>query len=187
MKQKSESKSSSAGRSDEFKVINAIVRLPVSNGNAGLLEKSHGFPNPQSFYLLVKCTLRSGMTFSFSKKLPYDPDKTYAMLMSALKVKNFTVLSYIDMKEIVEQKLKIPFKNYLILNVCRPDAAKELMDENPEMGMFLPCKILISPVDGGSTIEVLRISVLARDYLHIENSAAAKYEDELISVIAEIN
>ncbi len=123
---------------------------------------------------------------SFEITFPYDPETMYGKIFSALKEHGYGVLSYIDMKEIIETKLKTPFQKYLILNVCKPQAGKDIMDEDPRNGLFLPCKILLSPEEKGCTVTVLLVSVLLRDYLGREETVAKKYEDEIISIIKGI-
>lgn len=123
---------------------------------------------------------------SFETTFPYDPDTMFGKLSSALKENGYAILSYVDMKEIIETKLNIPFQKYLLLNVCKPQAGKEIMDEDPRNGLFLPCKIFISPEEKGCRVSVLLVSVLVHDYLGKQETVAKKYEDEIISIIKGI-
>ena len=120
--------------------------------------------------------------FSYERDFDVDAERLFGTIMKKLKENGFVTLSFVDLKQILETNFKEEFKTYYIMNVCRPQAAKELIAENEEMGLFLPCKITVYQKGKGSHVSVLRVSELARDYLKIE-SKAKKYEDEMIEVL----
>ena len=90
------------------------------------------------------------------------------------------------MKQILESNFKDEFKKYYILNICKPLAAKEIMAQDERMGLFIPCKMSIFATDRGSHVSLLRVSEMAKDYLH-EESRVKKYEDEVISILDSIS
>ncbi|QRF75511.1 hypothetical protein Thermo_01013 [Thermoplasmatales archaeon] len=120
--------------------------------------------------------------YSYEKDYDADVDEMYGRISRTLKSKGYIILSYVDMKQILETNFKESFAKYYILNVCKPIAAKEIMAQDERMGLFIPCKITLSETKSGTHVSMLRVSVLAKDYLK-EDSVAKKYEDELVSAI----
>ena len=123
--------------------------------------------------------------YSFVKDYEYDAEKLFGIIMKKLKDKGYITLSYIDLKQILENNFQEKFNTYYIMNVCKPQAAKELIAENESMGLFLPCKITIYKTEKGARVSLLRVSTLADQYLNIK-SGAVKYENEMIEVLENL-
>ncbi len=64
-----------------------------------------------------------------------------------LKKEDFGVLAEIDMKKTFKEKLNKDRNNYLILEACNPAFAFEGMGEEPELGLLLPCNVIIFETD----------------------------------------
>lgn len=124
--------------------------------------------------------------YSYEKDFDLDVETTYGKISHALKDNGFIILSYVDMKQILESHFKEKFRKYYILNVCNPTAAKEIMAEDQRMGLFIPCKMSIYETDNGSHVSFLYVSALAHDYLD-RDSVATKYEKEMLSIIESVH
>jgi uncharacterized protein (DUF302 family) len=73
-----------------------------------------------------------------------EPVKTAAdKVTQELAKRGFGVLSYIDVTKIVLEKLGEKMEDYVILDVCSPKQAKRAIDAHKEVGLILPCKIVI--------------------------------------------
>ncbi len=79
---------------------------------------------------------------------------------SALKEIGFGVLTEIDMQAKLAEKLGAQIKPYTILGVCNPKFAYEAMQLEENIGVFLPCKVVLKQVDDTKT-EVLVLNPLA--------------------------
>ena len=61
----------------------------------------------------------------------------------ALKKEGFGVISVIDMKEKLKEKLNVDFKRYTILGACNPPNAYKALQAEDKIGTMLPCNVLV--------------------------------------------
>lgn len=72
-----------------------------------------------------------------------DSKRVLDLLAEKLKQKGFGILSKIDVQSVLKDKTGADVGPYVILDVCKPDSAKKAIEAHPEIGMVLPCKILV--------------------------------------------
>lgn len=126
-------------------------------------------------------------SYIFEKEIAVDSEHAYGELYRVLRENNWIVLSYVNLKEILEKNFSSKYPYFFILDVCKPVAAKELTEYNRKMGIFLPCKITIEEIDQEkSKVSLLRVSELDRSFLGGSGKIAEKYENELINIINSI-
>lgn len=84
---------------------------------------------------------RTKYGFSRTVKLPFDAaiEKT----RGALKEEGFGVLSEIDIKDKLKEKLNVDFRRYTILGACNPSLAYKTLQEELEIGLLLPCNVIV--------------------------------------------
>lgn len=121
--------------------------------------------------------------YSYEKTVGKDPETVFGELFSKLKDAGYIVLSFVDVKEIIKKNYNEDFPFYSIMNVCKPQAAKELITLSEELGLFLPCKIVVTGNENNTRIMMLRVSEMARVHLKLSGEEAEKYEEELIEVL----
>jgi uncharacterized protein (DUF302 family) len=84
-------------------------------------------------------------------------EKVVQKLNDELLKVGFGLISEVDMSKKLEEKLKVNIKPYKILGFCNPKFAFEALQENNDIGVFLPCTIVVKQLDN-STIEVVAAS-----------------------------
>ena len=100
------------------------------------------------------------MTFNYTVKTGKNTDSVIQELTSNLKEIGFGILGTLDFKDIFQKK-GIKYDNeYKLLEVCNPQAAKQALDSDPDIGLLLPCTISVYSKDGQNYISLAKPSSL---------------------------
>ena len=82
-------------------------------------------------------------------KLSYD--EVLAKIPELLKEEGFGILTRIDVKATMKEKLGVDFRRYQILGACNPTYAHQALTIEPAVGVLLPCNVAVYENDGGGT------------------------------------
>jgi uncharacterized protein (DUF302 family) len=77
-------------------------------------------------------------------------DEVLAKVPEALKAEGFGVLTRIDVKQTLKEKIGVDFRRYQILGACNPRYAHQALTMDPSIGALLPCSIAVWEEEGGA-------------------------------------
>ena len=95
------------------------------------------------------------MNYYMSKMIHYSFEDAIERIKDLLKDQGFGVLSEIDVKETLKNKIDVDFKKYTILGACNPHFAYKALSTEDKLGVLLPCNIVV--IEQGSGIEICAI------------------------------
>ncbi len=123
--------------------------------------------------------------YSYEKTINNSAEEIFGKLHKLLKEANWLIISYIDLKEIFS-KMGKTVEPYYILDVCFPPAAVELVNDNEDIGAFIPCKVVL--IQHGETTKLImpKPSVLSKAYLDTDGKIAEKYETALMGMLDKL-
>lgn len=101
------------------------------------------------------------MKYGFSKITDYTFEKAIERVTEELKKEGFGVLTSIDVKDTLKKKIDVDFKNYTILGACNPKLALGALQVEEELGLLLPCNVIVYEKDGKSVVSVFDPIVMA--------------------------
>lgn len=94
------------------------------------------------------------MTPGIRKELAISYDDALARVPEALKTEGFGVLTEIDIAATLKKKLDVDFRRYKIFGACNPTLAHKALGVMLEVGVMLPCNVIVYERDGGGATVV---------------------------------
>jgi len=82
--------------------------------------------------------------FSFSVDIPLTYEEADARVRELLKAEGFGILTEIDMRATMRDKLDLDFPRYEILGACNPPLAHRALEAEPAVGLLLPCNVVVA-------------------------------------------
>ena len=124
----------------------------------------------------------TGYTLSTTTAAPFA--EAVERVRSELREEGFGVLCEIDVQATLREKLGAELEPYLILGACNPPLAHQALEAEPELGVLLPCNVVVYERDGETRISAIdaerMLSIVGNDELH---AVAARVRAKLAAVV----
>ena len=91
------------------------------------------------------------MNYCYSKDLDCSFKNAEKSVVDALMNVGFGVLTEVNIQGAFKTKLDIDYKKYKILGACNPNLAHEALEDEPLIGILMPCNIVIIDNEDGTT------------------------------------
>jgi len=129
-------------------------------------------------------------SYGISRTVEMEFDETVEKTRNAHQAEGFGVLSEIDIDEKLKEKLGVDFRRYKILGACNPPLAYKTLQEELNIGLLLPCNVIVYEADEPSKSVVAAVD--AKAMLSVVgdnpklNEVAQEVNDRLERVIEDI-
>lgn len=130
----------------------------------------------------------SGMTnYTISAETSLSFEEAVEKVRGLLQEAGYGVLSEIDVRAKLEEKLGVEREPYVILGACNPPLAQRGLDAEPELGALLPCNVIVYEREGRVHVAAVEpqamLSVVGNEELDL---IAGRVREDLARVVGEM-
>ena len=128
-----------------------------------------------------------GVEYGVGRVLDESYDDVVPRVREALKAEGFGVITEIDVKKTMKEKLGVDGPPHVILGACNPPLAHKAIGVEPDIGLLLPCNVVVYEADEGTRVAVVNagamLGMVGNDQLA---GVAAEVQERLDRVLAAI-
>lgn len=90
--------------------------------------------------------------YALSRTVDLSYEEAEKRIREELEKEGFGILTEIDVKATLRKKLDVDFQPYVILGACSPPLAHQALTAEPDVGLLLPCNVVVRTGEDGETI-----------------------------------
>jgi uncharacterized protein (DUF302 family) len=124
------------------------------------------------------------MTYYFNKTLDINYEEALEKVTQELQKEGFGILTEIDVKKTLKEKLDVDFKKYKILGACNPPFAYKALQAEDKIGVMLPCNVIVMEISQGKC-EVSAVDPIA-SMQAIENPSLREVAEKVRIILKKV-
>ncbi len=101
-----------------------------------------------------------GLEYGIGRVVAAPYDEVLPKVKKVLRDEGFGVLTEIDVQATLREKLGVERGKYAILGACSPTHAHKALQSEPELGLLLPCNVVVYETDGGTRVSVINAGAM---------------------------
>ena len=106
------------------------------------------------------------MNYHFSKTVDYNFEEAIVRVTEELNKEGFGIITEIDIKKVLKEKLNKDFRQYIIIGACNPSIAYSAIMAEDKIGTLMPCNIVVQ--EHLTVILKYQLLILFLIYSHFE-------------------
>jgi uncharacterized protein (DUF302 family) len=126
-------------------------------------------------------------TYGFGTNLNLPYDEAVQRVKDALKTEGFGVLTEIDVRQTMREKLGVEMEPYVILGACNPPLAYRALEQELDIGLLLPCNVVVRAEGAASRVDIadpqVMLGIVGNEQL---NAVAGEARQRLQRVVAAL-
>ena len=123
------------------------------------------------------------MELGLSKILTTTFEETITKVTDELKKEGFGIITTIDFKNTVKEKLNKDFRKFTILGACNPQFAYDAVLIDDKIGLLLPCNVMVQEKEGKTEVSIFNPALLT---FFVTDEKLTKMSEELVERIKRI-
>jgi uncharacterized protein (DUF302 family) len=115
------------------------------------------------------------INYGFTKELNIAFETVVEQVREALKKEGFGILTEIDVREKMKEKLGVDMNKYIILGACNPPNAYKAILAEENIGLMLPCNVIVYEKGSKTVLSVIRPTIAMQmiDNMELQKAAEA--------------
>lgn len=123
------------------------------------------------------------MNYYLSKQTTMGFDEAIEKVTRELQKEGFGVITSIDVKQTLKNKLDLDFRPYTILGACNPKFAHQAIELDDKIGTLLPCNFLVQETGEGAEVSAMNPQVTMSSLLGPELEEIGKAITEKVRTV----
>ena len=123
--------------------------------------------------------------YGITRTVSLGYEEAIARLRDLLKEEGFGVLTEIDVKRTLKEKLDKDVEPYVILGACNPKLASRALEIEPDIGLLLPCNVIVSKRGDGTHVGVVNPQSMVDFTSNVALAEVSREADERLRRVIE--